>query len=237
MTELQKTGILRLDELIGGIPRGSRNVLVGPPGSGKTVFAMQFLWAGIENDETVSFDSIDRPWSHMRNYFRSFGWDIEPHEDSGRFIPIQAYPHFEPYEQDPRVKYFSLYEFDEMKAIDLELSKKGVSRFAAGDTLEHLFTTLPEEEWRLIENWTISWCHHDGITNVDTMSEVTERDPVTTRMKDFSFYTAHNIFRFRTREVDRRFRRELRIEKMEGISHPLDWLPFEITPAGIVLLD
>ncbi|MCX8007933.1 MAG: MMPL family transporter [Coriobacteriia bacterium] len=40
--ELQRTGVAGLDQLIGGIPRGSRNLIYGPPGTGKTVFAMQF---------------------------------------------------------------------------------------------------------------------------------------------------------------------------------------------------
>ncbi len=233
--EFQKTGINGLDELIGGIPRGSRNVLVGPPGSGKTVFAMQFLWTGLIAGETVSYDSIDRPWPHMRRYFESFGWEISKYEQAGHFLPIQAYPHFEPYERDSATRYFDLYDFERMKAIDLELSEKRVSRFAAGDTLEHLFTTLTQEEWQKIENWTINWCFFDGITNIDTMSEVADRDPVTNRMKDFSFYTAHNIFRFRVREVDKKVRRELRIEKMEGVAHPLDWLPLEISQSGMTV--
>jgi circadian clock protein KaiC len=236
MDDRQATGIAGLDRLIGGIPRGSRNLLVGPPGSGKTTFAMQFLWAGLQAGETVSFDSIDRPWTHMRRYFLSFGWDIRPHEESGHFISIQAYPHFAPYPQDAHVRYFELVDFEEMKTIDLELSKAGVSRFAAGDTLEHLFTTMDEEEWRKVEDWTINWCHHDRITNIDTMSEVEVRDAVTNRMKDYSLSTAHNVIRFRVREVDQKMRRELRIEKMEGVAHPLDWMAFRIGPSGIEML-
>jgi len=235
MRELQATGIGKLDALIGGIPRGSRNLVVGPPGTGKTVFAMQFLWSGLVAGETVSFDVIDRPWTHMRRYFQSFGWDVASYEKSGAFIPIQAYPHFEPYERDPETLYFELYDFERLQAIDRDLSAKNVTRFAAGDTLEHFFTAMSEDEWRKVENWTVQWCHHDGITNIDTMSEVETRDPETNRMKDFSLYTAQNIFRLRVREANKRMRRELRIEKMEGVDHPLDWLPFEITPSGIAL--
>ncbi len=236
MTVLQSTGITGLDSIIGGIPQGSRNLVLGPPGSGKTVFAMQFLWSGLQYGETVSFDSIDRPWTHMRRYFRSFGWDIGPYETSGQFIPIQVYPHFDTYDRDPHTRYFELFEFERMRDIDLELSERQVTRFAAGDTLEHAFTSLPEADWQMIENWTIHWAHHDKITNIDTLSEVDQREPATNRMKDFSLYTAQNIFRLRVTEANGAFRRELRIEKMEGVAHPLHWIPFEITGSGIRIL-
>jgi KaiC/GvpD/RAD55 family RecA-like ATPase len=123
-----------------------------------------------------------------------------------------------------------------MQEIDLELSEKGVTRFAAGDFYEHVFTTLSERQWQEIEEWTVNWAHHDRMTNLDIMSEGTERDAVTNRMKDYTYMLAHNIWRFRTREVNGRFQRELRIEKMEGQSHPLDWLPFEIGRKGIVVV-
>ena len=237
MIELQRTGIEGLDRLIGGIPRGSRNLIYGPPGTGKTVFAMQFLWTGLQQGETVSYDVFDRPWTHMRRYFASFGWDITPYEQQGKFIPIQAFPHPKEYPKDPLVRYFSLADFNTMQEIDLDLSRAGVTRFVAGDNFEHVFTSLSEEQWMLVEHWTINWCHHDGITNVDIMTEVRERDPVTNRLMDFTFSLAHNIFRFRLREVNGKLRRELRIEKMEGVAHPLEWLPFEITPQGIVMME
>ena len=41
------TGILGFDEITGGgVPRGRTTLLVGGPGSGKTIFALQFLVHG-----------------------------------------------------------------------------------------------------------------------------------------------------------------------------------------------
>jgi hypothetical protein len=31
-------------------------------------------------------------------------------------------------------------------------------------------------------------------------------------------------------------RREIRIEKMEGVAHPLDWMAFRMGPGGIEML-
>ena len=44
----RKTGIRKLDEYTGGIKSGSRTILMGPIGTGKSVFAMQFLWEGLQ---------------------------------------------------------------------------------------------------------------------------------------------------------------------------------------------
>jgi circadian clock protein KaiC len=44
------TGIDGLDPLIeGGFPRGSLVLLAGNPGTGKTIFSMQFLYNGAED--------------------------------------------------------------------------------------------------------------------------------------------------------------------------------------------
>jgi len=133
----RKTGIEELDKLIGGgIESGSRNLLCGSPGTGRTVFAMKFLWQGLQEGEAVSFDIMNKPFPRLRAYFESFGWDIEPYEEKGKFISIQAFPHFESYPKDPRVIYFSLDDFEEMKRIDRLISDKKVTRFAAGSFRE-----------------------------------------------------------------------------------------------------
>ena len=230
-----KTGIKGFDELIGGgIESGSRNILYGLPGTGKTVFAMEFLWQGLKEGETVAFDVMDKPFPRLRAYFKSFGWDIEPYEARKKFISIQAFPHFEPYPKDPRVIYFSLEDFEEMKRIDKVLSESHTTRFAAGDFSEHLFSLLELKYMDPVEDWTINWCHFDNIVNIDIMTAATQKDANTQRAVDLDLNKAHNIFFFRFNE--KTFQRELRIVKMEGCAHPLEWLPFKITKNGVEML-
>lgn len=229
-----KTGISGFDSLVGGIESGSRTILYGPVGSGKTVFAMQFLWQGLQEEETVSFDVMDKPFPRLRWYFKTFGWDIEPHEEKKKFISIQAFPHFEPYPKDPHVIYFSLDDFEEMKRIDKLLSDSGVTRFAAGDFNEQMFSLYELNYMLPVENWTINWSYFDNIVNLDIMTAATQKDMATQRAVDLDFGTANNLIFFRVNE--KTFQREMRILKMEGCSHPLGWLPFKITRKGIGML-
>jgi KaiC/GvpD/RAD55 family RecA-like ATPase len=233
MDEIQKTGIDFFDKEVGGFLRGSRTIIIGPPGSGKTVFCMQYLWAGLQAGETVSWDVYDRTWPYMRKYCASCGWDVTPYEESGKLIPIQAMPHYEPYPRDPKVRYFDLPNFEEMKKIDLDLSKAGTSRFVFGDSYEHVFRGMPEEQWHEVEQWTCNWTHYDRISNFDIVTETTRPDELSARMMDVTYLRAHNIVRFRTCEHNGRLRRELRVERMERVAHSLDWMRFEIARNGI----
>ena len=230
-----KTGIRKFDELVGGIESGSRTILYGPPGTGKTVFVMQFLWEGLKNGEAVSYDVFDKPFPRLRWYFRSFGWDIEPYEEAGKFISIQAFPHFAPYPRDPRVIYFSLSDFEEMKRIDKLISNAGVTRFAAGDFHEWMFGTLNVEYMVPVEAWTVNWSYYyDDIANVDVMTAASARDMKIVEATDLDINVANNLILFRFN--DETCQRELRIAKMEGTEHPLDWMPFKITGEGFQLI-
>ena len=235
MTKL-KTGIKGFDDLVGGIESGSRTILYGPNGSGKTVFAMQFLWQGLQNGETVSFDVMDKPFLRLRWYFKSFGWDIEPFEKQKKFIGIQAFQHFNEYPTDPRVIYFSLADFEEMKRIDKLLSDHKVTLFAAGDFSEHLFTLYNLIENQTVENWTVNWSYYDNLANVDICTAASSADYTVTRARELAFKTANNLIFFRINEMKETIRRELRIVKMEGEYHPLEWIHFEIMNNGIEFL-
>lgn len=80
MEERAPTGIEGLDELIeGGFPRGSLILLAGNPGTGKTIFGMQFLYRGArdygEKGIYVSFSESEEVI--FRNMSKVFGFEIK----------------------------------------------------------------------------------------------------------------------------------------------------------------
>jgi len=85
------TGIDGLDSIIeGGFPSGSLVLLAGNPGTGKTVFSMQFLYKGAEeygeNGIYVSFAESENTIIH--NISRLFGRDLRKKEEGDGKVKI-----------------------------------------------------------------------------------------------------------------------------------------------------
>ncbi len=226
--EFLKTGIASFDAATGGIPKGTRTILYGGSGTGKTIFGMQFLWTGLQNGECVACNVMDRPFDYLRNYFRSFEWDTSRFEKSGKFIGLQSFHHFDDFPRDPRVTYFTADDVDGLREVTLALSKKGVHRMVSGDSSQTVFSLIPSRRMIPIGNWMVNWAFHSGVTILDVVT-ATQVDAEGHKNWSLSLKAAHNVIQFRQQNG----RREIRILKMEGAEHPLDWLPMEITARGI----
>ncbi|GAI86112.1 unnamed protein product, partial [marine sediment metagenome] len=89
------TGIVGLDPLIeGGFERGSSILLVGSSGTGKTLFAQQFLYYGAkEYNEPSIFISFEEERDTLYRHSASFGWDFEALEKKGLFKVLEYKPH------------------------------------------------------------------------------------------------------------------------------------------------
>ncbi len=68
---LASLGIKNLDEFIPGVGASSLNLLYGPPGIGKTIFAMQFLAYGARRGENVLYISLDESAKDVRRDFEN----------------------------------------------------------------------------------------------------------------------------------------------------------------------
>jgi len=86
------TGINGLDELVGGgFPEGRVILVIGGPGSGKTILCSQFLYKGIrENQENGVFVSLDESSEHFYSEMQQFGWDFRKAEKERQFAFIDA---------------------------------------------------------------------------------------------------------------------------------------------------
>jgi circadian clock protein KaiC len=83
--ERVKTGIKGFDELIqGGLPKGSFSVVSGGPGTGKSIFASQFLYEGIlQHHEKGLYISVEQSRKEIIDQASQFGWDFEAMEKEG----------------------------------------------------------------------------------------------------------------------------------------------------------
>ena len=120
-----------------------------------------------------------------------------------------------------------------MKKLDAMISENKVTRFAAGDFSDQLFTLYDLKYMLPVEQWTINWSFYDDIANMDIMTRGFNRENQIEQAVDLDLNTANNLIFFRVNK--KTFRRELRIVKMEGTAHPIEWLPFTITQHGINL--
>jgi len=92
--ERVKTGIEAFDDLVmGGLPRGRTTVVGGTPGSGKTVFATQFLAHGItDHQEAGVFVTFEESPDEIEVNMASFGWDIRSWREQNKLVFVDASP-------------------------------------------------------------------------------------------------------------------------------------------------
>src|SRR5258706_7657915 len=72
------TGILGFDDITGGgLPRGRTTLLVGGPGSGKTILSLQFLVHGATRcNEPGVFVAFEEASKRIVDNAESFGWGL-----------------------------------------------------------------------------------------------------------------------------------------------------------------
>lgn len=85
-----ETGIPGMDGLIeGGLIRESTVLLRGKAGTGKTIFALQYLLHGAQNGEPGILLSIEETKKDLFREAAKFGWDLESEERSGNIAIVE----------------------------------------------------------------------------------------------------------------------------------------------------
>lgn len=78
------SGLDSFDGLLGGgIERGSSTLLIGPAGTGKSIFGMQFIAAAIARGEKAAMFIFDEELGLLCNRAKHIGFDLEAMRDEG----------------------------------------------------------------------------------------------------------------------------------------------------------
>jgi circadian clock protein KaiC len=140
-----KSGIAGLDDILhGGFPQGHLYLIEGDPGTGKTTMALQFLFEGIRNGETVLYVTLSESRGELEQVARSHGWSTEglsifemiPPDDD--LTPESQYTVFHPSEVELADTIASiLRKVDEVKPQRLVFDSLAELRMLARDPLRY----------------------------------------------------------------------------------------------------
>jgi len=79
--------------LWGGLPENRTTLLTGSSGSAKTIFAIQYLYNGLNeyNDPGVFVSFEETEIDILRNV-KSFGWDLQTFQNKNKLLILDASP-------------------------------------------------------------------------------------------------------------------------------------------------
>jgi circadian clock protein KaiC len=225
------SGIKGLDDItFGGLPKGRPILVCGGAGSGKTLFAMEFLVNGATRyDAPGVFISFEESEADLVNNFLSLGFDLERLQNDKQIV--LDYVHVDRSEIEETGEYNLEGLFVRLGfAIDAIGAKRVVL-----DTLESLFSgftdhTILRSEIRRI----FRWLKDRGITAVIT-AERGDREGALTR-HGLEEYVSDCVIDLNHRVKDQITTRYMRVVKYRGTTHGTNVYPFLIDEGGISVL-
>ena len=232
------TGIKGLDELLGGgFPEGRCILVVGSPGSGKTTFAIQYLYNGAMKGDTGLYVSLDEHPDHVKQNLKSFNWDLDDLEKKGKLLIMDAsgLRRARLKTEGPHPAYGSTtgegLSFPELlKTIDKVVEGENVQRIAL-DPVTSLMLRYSEELKR--RRATVAF--FDALADSGCTSIVTSE--LKTSLMDRRFqieeFLSHGVVLLHTLIHEGNIVRAVQIEKMRGIPHDTQIRPYQLGADGL----
>lgn len=211
----------------GGFPVGRTSLVSGTSGTGKTLFAVQFLYNGIHFfDEAGVFVTFEETTADIIKNAVSFGWDLQKLIDEGKLFILDASPDPEGQEVVGNFDFSALIE-----RIQYAIRKYKAKRVSI-DSVTALFqqydsaSVVRREILRLV-----SRLKQLGVTTVIT-TERTEEYGLVARFGVEEFVSDNVVIVRNVLEGERR-RRTIEILKLRGTTHMKGEYPFTITADGM----
>ncbi len=221
-----KTGLDGLDsQLGGGLPKGSITTVSGSTGSGKSIFAMQFLVNGIRSaGEPGLYIAIEESKNTLYRNMASINWDLKQYESSNQLVIID----------------FPFHEVDQLldnrNPIKELVDRFGVERVVIDSIMPVAVKFQSDGEMRkgfmrMMENIR-AWDTTAIITTNDVSPSTYHIMPQTEfGIERFTDGWMHLYYLFKANQR----KRMLEVIKMKGSEHGTKMVPFSIGKNGISL--
>lgn len=221
------TGIEGFDQITyGGLPCHRTTLVLGGPGAGKTVFALQALVNGASKQtEPAIFVAFEESAAQIVHNAATFGWNLEELERERLFF------------LDARISPATVKtgEFD-LQAILAGLSvkvKEMNAKRIVFDGLDVLLTLLDDEAAERREAYRLhEWLKETGLTGIIT-AKSDQRERLLSDRYGFMQFMVDCVVGLQHRMQDRVSLRSIRVLKYRGSSFDEGEFPLVITEDGI----
>jgi circadian clock protein KaiC len=223
-----RTMIEGFDEIShGGLPIGRTTLVTGTSGTGKTLFAIQFLYHGIlYYDYPGLFITFEEsPNDIIQNAF-SFGWDLEDLIDQGKLFILDASPDPEGQEIVGNFDLSGLIERIQYAIHKYKAKLVSIDSVTAVFQQYDAASVVRREIFRLVARLKLL-----GVTSIMTTERIDEYGPIA-RFGVEEFVSDNVVIMRNVLEGERR-RRTAEILKLRGTTHMKGEYPFTITDDGI----
>jgi len=221
------TGIQGFDEITdGGLPRGRTTLVMGGPGCGKTVFALQALVTGAhQRKEAGIFVAFEESTRQIIANAATFGWDLPGLEEKKLFF-LDA-------RLSPQV--VKVGEFDLAGMLSLLQAKADEihAKWIVFDGIDVLLSLLDDPAAERREIYRI----RDWLLQTDLTAIITQKVNAIEGDQRYSFlqFMVDCVVVLRHQVVDGSAFRNLRVMKYRGSGFAGDEFPITLTPQGFQL--
>ncbi|MCX8070175.1 MAG: circadian clock protein KaiC [Thermodesulfovibrionales bacterium] len=231
--EKLSTGIPGFDHISkGGLPKNRTSLLSGTSGSAKTVFAVQFLSAGIKySNQNGVFVTFEESPQDIRKNFISLGIPIEQWEREGKWCFVDASP-----QPGESMLESGSYDLGALLArIEHAIKKINATRISI-DSLGAIFHQLGDKSTIRRELHRIATALKKmGVTALMTAERITEYGNIA--RYDVEEFVADNVIILRNILEGEKRRRTIEILKFRGTDHQKGEFPFTVIPdEGVIII-
>lgn len=215
-----KTGVKGFDELVeGGLLRNSFIILSGATGTGKSIFAMNFLAHGAMNGEPGVYVSMEEGYDANKVQMKMFGWDIDQLQKERKLIIMQP----------------KIYDFDKLvEGIQDAISSIDAKRVVIDSiSVLQLYFEDKFKTRRSILDMAKTLKHMD-VTTI-AIAEVDESTPNLTR-ENVEEFVADGVIVMYLDKQENLLKRGIGVRKLRSTNHSLKIHPMQIMkPNGVVV--
>ena len=215
----------------GGLPEARTTMISGTAGSGKTIFASQFLAEGIKQGDNGVFVTFEESPSMLRKNMSGFGWDIEQWETEKKWVFVDASP------LDQNIPLISgEYDLDPLLSrLEYAVEQINAKRVAM-DSLGSVFSYVPDiAQVRNLLFKLAQVLREMEVTAILTSERTTDYGEIS--RYGIEEFVADNVIIMRNALIEERRRRTIEILKFRGVSHQHGEFPFTIlSERGIVVI-